>query len=90
MNTEQLNTLLKQLHTELEQTESLDTASRDSLRTLMADIQKLLDSSSGETVPHDPTLIERLQVEVLKFEISHPMLTGAINQVVNALADAGV
>jgi hypothetical protein len=90
MNTEQLNALLKQVHTELEQADSLDAASRESLQTLMADIQRLLDGAEGATVPHDPNLIERLQVEVLKFELSHPLLTQAINQVVNALADAGV
>lgn len=90
MNTEQLNALLKQLHTELENADSLDAASRESLRALMADIQKRLDDSAGEGVAHDPNLIEQLQVEVLKFELSHPLLTQAINQVINALADAGV
>ena len=90
MTTEQLNTLLKQVHTELEQTDSLDAAARDSLRILMTDIQKLLDQAEGQPVPHDPTLIDRLEVEVLKFELSHPLLTKAMSQIINALADAGV
>jgi GNAT superfamily N-acetyltransferase len=90
MNNEQLNALLKQVHTELEQATSLDETSRESLRALMADIQKRLDDSAGNVVPHDPNLIEQLQVEILKFELSHPVLTQAVNQVINALADAGV
>lgn len=90
MTAEQLNSLLKQVHTELEQTDSLDAASRDSLRILMTDIQKLLDQAEGQPVPRDPTLIDRLEVEVLKFELSHPLLTQAISQVVKGLADLGV
>jgi len=84
MDKEKLDTLITQIHTELDKAEPLDTTSRDSLRSLTKDIQT-------HAAPHsDPSLNERLQASMAEFEADHPLVAQAIAQLLNGLADAGV
>lgn len=84
MDKEKLDTLINQVHSELDKADSVDGASRDSLRTLTSDIQ-------ANPAPHtDPSLIERLQTALAEFEADHPVLAQAIFQLLNGLADAGI
>lgn len=86
MNDEKLRDLLEQLHDELEHTSSLDEKGRELLSHLSVDIQKMLGSSG--TVP--PTTTERFQDAIDHFEVTHPELTAALSQVLNALSNAGI
>lgn len=86
MSDEKLRDLLEQLHDELENTPSLDDKGRELLSHLSADIQKLLVPSS--TI--NPTIAKRFQDAIDHFEVTHPELTAALSQMLNALNNAGI
>jgi predicted component of type VI protein secretion system len=90
MDKQQLDELLKQLHAELSQTASVDVESREALRTLMNDIQGLLNRAEGEQAKSYQPLLDGLNRAVAQFEVSHPKLALAITQAINALVDIGV
>jgi hypothetical protein len=90
MDKGQLNELLKQLHAELGRTDSVDAESRDTLRKLAKDIQDLLDRAEGDETPGYQSLLDQLRSTIVQFEVSHPRLSLAIAQVINALADMGI
>jgi hypothetical protein len=81
---EQLNTL----HQELSVLRSLDTESRQLLLVLLSDISRLLDPNA----PSDPedSPVERLESLAAKFDADHPALSGAVRQLMDALAKAGI
>jgi hypothetical protein len=83
-----LTQLLEQLHTELSSAEAVDEKGRDLLRALNADIEALLERS--ENGDGDDSLLERLQDSIEHFEASHPALTSALAQMLNALNNAGI
>ena len=89
MTDKKLSTLLEQLHTELDNTEAVDEKGRELLRDLNADIQELLKRSEGEGA-EDDSLLERWQEYIDHFEITHPTLTAALSQMLNALSNAGI
>lgn len=88
-----MNTALRQqiesLHAELSQVRSVDPQSRSLLITLLADITRLLQQSSGEA-PEDYSLTERLDELAVQFEAEHPSLGTALRRVVDALGKAGI
>lgn len=88
-----MNTALRQqienLHTELGKVRTVDTQSRALLITLLADITRLLEQSSGGPPDHH-TLTERLDELAVQFEAEHPSLGTALRRVVDALGKAGL
>ncbi|HLF02147.1 MAG TPA: DUF4404 family protein [Anaerolineales bacterium] len=90
MNKPQLDELLKQLHAELQQVDTVDGASRETLHALQNDIQNLLDRAEGEQAKGYRPLLDGLNRAVTQFEVSHPKLALAITQAINALVDVGV
>jgi len=88
MTDDNLTTLLEQLHKELDNTQAVDEKGRELLRALNADIQELLQRSEGEKSA-DP-LLERLQVTIDHFEVTHPAFTTALSQIVTALNNVGI
>ena len=86
MTDQKLRELLEQLHSELEQTESLDEKGREMLNHLSADIQNLLEPS--ESAP--PSVLARLQEAIDHFEVEHPAITAALSQMLNTLNNAGI
>jgi len=88
MTDKNLSELLEQLHSELASTEALDDKGREMLRDLNADIQKLLERSEGGD--SDDSLLERVQESIDHFEATHPTLTSALSQILNALNNAGI
>jgi len=90
MDKQQLDELLKQLHDELGRADSVDAENRDTLRKLAKDIQDLLDRAEGDETPGYQSLLDQLRSTIVQFEVSHPGLSLAIAQVINALADMGI
>ncbi len=90
MDKEHLDELLKQLHAELHQIDTMDEARRKILRDLMAEIQSLLKRSDAERRRGYRSLLEQLQRAIVHFEGSHPKAALAITQVINALVKLGV
>ena len=89
MTSKKLTKLLEQLHDELANTEVMDEKGRDLLRALNADIQALLERADDET-DDDDSLLARLQETIAHFEVTHPNLTAALSQMLNALNNAGI
>lgn len=88
MEQQKLRELLKTLHQELEQVESLDENTEVVLSNLRADMQRLLD----EKVPSlnkDAPLMDRMNVALDHFETDHPKLSMTIQHLLESLARMG-
>lgn len=83
-----LHSLLEKLHEELQHIDSMDEKGRDLLRGLDAEIRALLDRSGEQA--EDASLAQNLQTALDHFEITHPRLTMAISEMLNALNNAGI
>jgi hypothetical protein len=84
---QQVREKLEELHAALREAGAVDPESRELLRTVLADIQRLLDQESG----HEPeSLVDRLREAMEEFEESHPTLTEAAGRVIDALAKMGI
>ncbi|RJP46133.1 MAG: DUF4404 family protein [Anaerolineaceae bacterium] len=88
MTEQTLRDLLDRLHDELQRTESVDEKGRDLLRDLDVDIRALLERS-GEA-DADDSVLERFQSAMDHFELTHPKLTMALSEMMNALNNAGI
>ena len=73
-----LRDLLERLHSELEQTESVDEKGNEMLGHLDTDIRALLQRSGRKKEPDEPVL-ERLQETIDHFEATHPSLTQTLS-----------
>jgi len=83
----QLQQSLLRLHAELAAAPRLDPASRELLREVLADIERVLDRApSGSAEPHAP----RLEALAIEFEAEHPTLAAALRQLVDLLGRAGL
>ncbi len=89
MPEQHLRQMLEQLHAELQRTETIDDSSRALLRSVIGDIENLLDRKPApDTQPG--SIVERLREAVKTFEKTHPSLTEAIGGVADALARMGI
>ena len=89
MREQHVRQMLEQLHTELQHTDAIDDRSRELLRSLLDDIEALLqDKQKRGTQPE--SIIERLREAVRAFENTHPTLTETIGRVADALAGMGI
>lgn len=90
MDQHPLRPALEQLHGELDRANIADPTI-DVLQDLQRDTQALLDQidRSREAAPQ-PDFRVRLGDAMLRFEVSHPALTAAMEQVADALNRIGV
>ena len=87
MEENNLTKLLQQLRAQLGTIKAVDDQGRELLRGLNADIRRLLEVSEDDA---DDSLLERLQESIDYFEATHPRLTTALSQLLNALNNAGI
>lgn len=78
--------LLQQLHATLEGKTSIGDEDRALLRQLAADIQAVL----GAPEEKHPSLGDRLESAVTRFEVTHPDIAAAVSRVAKALGDMGI
>jgi len=90
MTDQKLHTLLEQLHSELERTESVDEKGRELLRGLSGDIRGLLERSGNAGPQSDESTLQRLQDAIDHFEVTHPTLTMALSEMMTILSNAGI
>ena len=90
MDNKDLHATLKQLHGELQQTQTVDAESRELLNRLMQEIQAVLDDSGAESKQKYEPITERLQEAVEHLEDSHPQLTLTVGRVLDNLAAIGL
>lgn len=90
MASQDVNEKLKQLHTELGQTETTDEKSQAVVGDLQENIQTVLDKPPAEQPEHYESLRERLDDAALHFEVSHPALAEMIEDASSALGGIGI
>ena len=96
MNRAELTELLQRLHTELAASPQVDTATREALQTLDADIQRVL-AQSGEKAANDPQASDDqgdinalAQTLEAKLETDHPVLVGTLRDLMDRLGKMGI
>ena len=89
MREQHLRQMLEQLHTELQRADTIDDRSRELLRSVLGDIEDLLERKQERRLQPE-SIIERLREAVRTFETTHPTLTNAIGGVADALARMGI
>jgi hypothetical protein len=78
MSSEEIPSLLRKLHAELEQASSLDAESRQMLVTLAKDLEKF-DSQLSTT-----------RGLAVRFETEHPGIAATLRQIADTVAKAGI
>ena len=86
MNDKKLDALLEQVHAELQKVDKVDADSLKLLQDLKQDVQSLLKKSEVET----PSVLDRMQKAVERFEVDHPTLTTLLSEVSTILSNAGI
>lgn len=85
---ESLEQSLARLHAELAGAARVDDRSRQLLRTVLADIERLLKESEAaagrSTAPH------RLEGLAVEFEAEHPSLAASLRQFIDLLGKTGL
>jgi uncharacterized protein involved in exopolysaccharide biosynthesis len=85
--TEKLKATLAALHTQLNQLDELDSATRDDLAAALAEIQTALNN---KTSPTGKPLMRRLGEAARHFEDSHPALATSIGSLIDTLGRSGI
>ncbi len=88
MDRDHLAALLEQLHHALARARSVDEESRRLLGTVMSDIDRVLRQPARE--PQEAPVSNRLEGLAVHFEAEHPAVAGAMRQLIDALAKAGI
>jgi Domain of unknown function (DUF4404) len=83
---QRLQQLLRELHTELSNSDSIDAESRRQLQDLAEDIEAAVAASG---VPEGEGG-NQLQQAVLEFETEHPRIAGILGQIADTLAKLGI
>jgi hypothetical protein len=86
MNDKKLDSLLEQVHAELQKVDKVDPESLKLLQDLEQDVQSLLKKSDVET----PSILGRMQKAVERFEVEHPTLTTLLSEISTVLSNAGI
>lgn len=90
MNDQELCQLLEKLHSEIEQTQSVDDKERELLHDLDADIRELLERCEAEEIQTQPITIRGLEDAIDYMTVNHPTLTAMLSNMLNTLSNAGV
>jgi hypothetical protein len=78
--------LLETLHHELEHGPAIDDRTASLLRTVLADIEKLISPPAPPPAPEQHhSVAERLRETTWQLEETHPRLTSVIGQLLDAL-----
>jgi hypothetical protein len=90
MEQRELVDTLAKIHAELSRSDQVDPATLESLRTLTANLQQMLDRP-GEAAPAEVRPAARgLRDLMLEFEAEHPQLSDTLGKVADALANIGI
>jgi hypothetical protein len=90
MNEQELCQLLEQLHSEIEQTKSVDKKERELLSELETDIHDLLERCGAENIQIHPLTIRRLEDAIEYMAVNHPTLTAMLSSMSRILSNAGI
>lgn len=85
---EQLEETLAALRREVSKLSDLDPESKRKLEALIENLEKKLERP--EDVEYHHSLTDSLSDTLTHFEVSHPRLTGILNDVMMALSNMGI
>ena len=88
MNSQEIDKLLEQLNKEIEGIQPDDEKGQELLRELSADIRDLLERAESKRPA--PSMMQRLEISIDHFEVTHPDLTAALSSAFNILSNAGI
>jgi len=81
-----LKTQLSTLHDQLSVLNQVDDETRQQLLVVLSDISRLLHPEAQQHL----SPVEAVDSIAARFDVDHPALSGAIRQLVDALAKAGI
>jgi molecular chaperone DnaK (HSP70) len=81
---------LNDLHTDLSDAHKVDSETREQLKTLMQDIQRILDKPEDTDQATVEPVINDLNSMLLKLETDHPYTAGLLNRLAQSLANLGI
>ena len=89
MPREELRNTLASLHETLSGTEDVDPETRELLKSVTSDIERILadDESAAEV---GDSLTERIEDSMRAFEANHPVIGGLLQRLSDGLANVGI
>ena len=90
MNSKSLKEQLLQLQHAIKQADKVDEQGSRLLRDLDVHIRELLARSEGAAVRARPDLAAGLEDAIRHFEVTHPLLTLALSELLTTLSNAGI
>ena len=90
MDDQELRKLIEQLHSEIQNTTTVDEKGQELLLHLDADIRELLDRTGGYGIPVHPSTIQRMEEGLEHFEVTHPALTTLLAKLLELLSNVGI
>lgn len=90
MPKERLRQLLRELHQELERTDSVEKDSRELLKKVMRDLHDVIERSDADAEAEAGSFGAALRDATLEFEGKHPELSAVVGRVLDALSQIGV
>ena len=88
MAEKELKAALDKLNGELQKLDPNDTESREMLRQLLASIQQKLEEPAN--TEHHQDLLETLKEKATYFKAEHPVIGGALEDVIDILVKMGI
>lgn len=88
MSDKKLHELLKQVHAQLQQQESIDVESQTLLQQVLTDVKLASGSENSGEIQQD--LSDRIEQQAVQFEQEHPTLAEVLRQIMDTLGRIGV
>jgi hypothetical protein len=86
----QLQQTLAELHESLVHVDQLDDETRQLMRTLTDDLQRLLEQEGKWQAEDVEPVSNKLQDLLLRFETEHPQISGILGRLASSLANLGI
>lgn len=90
VNREKLQQTLAELHSQLDEAESLDADLEAQLRAAAGRIERTLDKQPLPGPADMPSTPEILEDAAVQFEQSHPTIAGTVRRLIDVLAQMGI
>ncbi len=90
MTDEELRRKLQQIHDDIEHLDHVDKRGRIMLRDLDGHIRDVLARSEPAAARVRPAMMRGLEDAIRHFEVTHPVLTDALSDLLTALSNAGI
>ena len=90
MDNKELDKLLRQVHDEIHNTQSVDEKESELLLDLEGDIRTLLNRPGNQPIQMQASMVQRLEKAINRFEVTYPELTTLISNLLDSFSSAGL